>query len=608
MTRRPLAREFEADALDADAVRRITRTYVEPDCSQPGLSGAVTSPLAQHMDELLSLPEVGKRYVLLADAGMGKTSFLLNYFNRNRKRRAGRRVPIVMVSLYHPDALSELQHVQAKNEAVAFLDAFDEDVRAMESRVRRLQEIMAVCGEFRCVVIACRPQFISNDEEALRKYAFETIHLSAFSERQMNDYLRRCIPWYQWRQRRQAHALVASMGDLASRPPLLALVAELVAAGRQLTELFELYEFMAESWLERERDWIEPDTLRALSEKLAVAIYLRSSAGGVDRIDADEAARMANVDASTIDQWQFTARSLLKRDASGRFAFVHPSTLEYLFIRAFLRGDTQCLTVRWSDFMRRLFVSGTNVMRERHGEAALRALLAQNFVVTGLFPLSEPHPAPKRLETSEILNTAAAPRSTGGLNEGPAWDPTLYVLEHHVDDSLYLCDRSSDTIVFVPTDWRRVESGAVDPESARLFLVTRGEADSLIGKLNDLRRDNRSNWRLPTLEEIDLLFLVNRQRAFIPPEQYVWSGDHTMDGERLVVRMHHSVDDLDARLNRIGVRKVLAANAMTAGYFVSSMPPLGVRNHRANFDASFPALLIRVSHGAAETFSAAPIG
>jgi len=104
------------------------------------------------------------------------------------------------------------------------------------------------------------------------------------------------------------------------------------------------------------------------------------------------------------------------------------------------------------------------------------------------------------------------------------------------------------------------------------------------------------------------VFLVNQRRAFIPPEQYVWSGDHTMDGERLVVRMHHSVDDLDARLNRIGVRKVLAANAMTAGYFVSSMPPLGVRNHRANFDASFPALLIRVSQGAAETFSAAPIG
>jgi hypothetical protein len=183
------------------------------------------------------------------------------------------------------------------------------------------------------------------------------------------------------------------------------------------------------------------------------------------------------------------------------------------------------------------------------------------------------------------------------------WDPALFVLEHHVDDSLYLCDRSSDTIFFVPTDWRRVESGDVDPESARLFLVARGEADSQLVKVNDLRRDDRSNWRMPTLEEIDLVFLLNQEMKFLPPEQYLWSGDQTMDGERLVARMHHSVDDLDARLNPIGVRKVLSGNAATPGYFVSSMPPLGVRNHRANYDASFPALLIRVSQGEAEGFA-----
>jgi hypothetical protein len=123
--------------------------------------------------------------------------------------------------------------------------------------------------------------------------------------------------------------------------------------------------------------------------------------------------------------------------------------------------------------------------------------------------------------------------------------------------------------------------------------------------VNDLQRDNRSNWRLPTLEEIDLVFLLNQQRAFLSPEQYVWSGDQTMDGERLVVRMHSSEKDLDARLNPIGVRKVVASNGVTAGYFVSSMPPLGIRDRRGNFDASFPALLIRVSQGSAEAFSVA---
>jgi hypothetical protein len=86
----------------------------------------------------------------------------------------------------------------------------------------------------------------------------------------------------------------------------------------------------------------------------------------------------------------------------------------------------------------------------------------------------------------------------------------------------------------------------------------------------------------------------------------VWTADHTKEGERLVVRMRHpNGGDLDPRLNPIGVRKVLASNAVAAGYFVSSMPPLGVRDRRGNFDASFPALLIRVSRGAAEQFSLA---
>ena len=596
-------RELEPGLFDADAMRLVTQIYVEPDCSLESASGPVTSSVTPHMDGLLSLPGAGRHYLLLGDAGMGKTSFLLHYFDRNRKRRAGKRVPIVLASLRRSDALSQLEKVPSKSEAIAFLDAFDEDTRAMENRERRLQEIMATCAGFKCVVIACTPQFIANGEAMFGRYAFETIQLAPFAERQIDEYLRRSIPWYRSKHRRQAKSLVASMGDLATRPLLLALVPDLVAAGKQIDELFELYEFMVARWLERERPQIAPDTLRAIAEKLALEIHFRSSAGGTDRLDAGDLAKLVDVDMSSFSQWQPGARSLLQRDALGRLTFPHPATLAYLYIGACLRGEPRCLNARWTGFMRRLFVSGTNVMRDRHGEGVLRDVLEQNFVATGLFPLSEPHPAPKRLQLAEILNAAAAP-TPPGLNEGPVWDPTLYVQEQHVDDSLYLCDRASDTVFFVPTDWRRVESGAVDHESARLFLVARGEADSLIVKVNDLRKDNRSNWRLPTLEELDLVFLLNQQRAFLSPEQYVWSGDQTMDGERLVVRMHSSAKDLDARLNPIGVRNVVASKGVTAGYFVSSMPPLGIRDRRGNFDASFPALLIRVSQGAAEAFSA----
>ena len=609
MTRNTPESDFEAGTIDGDAQQRGAKYYVEPGFCQSDPSAddrpGQVSPLMPHMDALLSNAQPGKRYLLLAEAGMGKTSFLLSYFNRNRKRRAGKRLHIVMASLGRPDALAKLEAVQSKSDVVAFLDAFDEDARAIENRERRMQQIMGICDGFKSVVIACRTQFLHADEDMVRRYAFEKIYLAPFAEREINEYLRRRIPWYQWKHRRQANELVASMGDFATQPQLLTAVPDLVAAGRTISELFELHEFIVESWLERERHWIEPDALRAASEKLAVAIYVRASAGGIDRIDIDEAARVTAVDAWTLDRWPLTDRSFLHRDALGRFKFANRSTLEFLCVCALLHGDTHCLRVRWSGFMRRLFVSATNVMHQRQHDSGLRELLKEDFSGTGLFPLSEHHPDPRRLQTSEILNTAVSPKAIR-LHEGPTWDPARYVLEHHIDDSLYLCDRSSDTIFFVPTDWRRVESGAVDAESARLFLVTRAEADTQIATLNDHRSNNRSNWRLPTLEEFDLVFLLNQTTAFLPPHQYVWTADHTTEGERLVVRSGDTDVDQDARLNPIGVRTVLASSVATPGYFVSSMPPLGVRNHRANFDASFPALLVRVSRGGAESFRVEP--
>src|SRR4030095_14878146 len=126
-------------------------------------------------------------------------------------------------------------------------------------------------------------------------------------------------------------------------------------------------------------------------------------------------------DASTLERCSLADRSLLQRDALGRFKFANRSTLEFLFICALLHGGTGCLRVRWSGFMRRLFVSATNVMHQRQQDSALQELLKQDFSGTGLFPLSEHHPDPRHLQTTEILNTAGSPR-TIRLDDGPTWD------------------------------------------------------------------------------------------------------------------------------------------------------------------------------------------
>ncbi len=589
--RRRLERAFGAESFDADAIRRATENYVEPDCVQLDAPGVQAQPLRPRMDELLSRVDGPRHYLLLADSGMGKTTFLLNYCYRNQQRRPSKRLRIVMVRLGRPETLSKLESVQHPTDTVAFVDGLDEDADAIDSGDQRIEQIMAACANFKRVVISC--------STAPGGHAFEKIQLAPFSERQINEYLRRSLPWFQRSRRRRANAVVTSMSDLAAQPMLLALVPELVTGGRKLSEPFELYEFMVERWLERERGWIEPDLLRSIAEKLAVESYLRLSTGGGNRSESME---IAASQTPKLEQWQFGARSLLIADAAGRLRFVHRSVLEYLFVCTLARDEDRTLTVRWSHSMRRLFVSWANVMEQRQGKAAVREMLARDFAATGVFPLSEPHRDPLQLQTSQILATES--RDSETPQASPVWDPTTYVTEHGVEHSLYLCDRSSDAIIFVPTDWRRIGDG-VDAESARLFLATRSEADNQLAALNKHRKDGRDNWRAPTLEELDLVFRLNLELGFLPHGQFVWSSDHTTDGERVVAQMTNAVDGGDRRLNPIGVRKVVGTNANAIDYFVSSMPPLGIRDRRGRYDASFQALLVRVSQGAAQSFSKA---
>ena len=93
--RRRLNESFGADSFDEQQISRALVGYVQPDCSQLDPSGeddsrhmfSVRSALIPEMDKLLSDKHDGKHVLLLADSGMGKTSFLLHYYARNRRRR-----------------------------------------------------------------------------------------------------------------------------------------------------------------------------------------------------------------------------------------------------------------------------------------------------------------------------------------------------------------------------------------------------------------------------------------------------------------------------------------------------------------------------------------
>ncbi len=97
--RRTLEGALGAELYDVEEIRRATKLYEPPDCQSLDPAGEedfrhnvpTREPLFEKMDELLDRPDRNKFLFVLADSGMGKTSFLLNYYARHWRSRSRRK-------------------------------------------------------------------------------------------------------------------------------------------------------------------------------------------------------------------------------------------------------------------------------------------------------------------------------------------------------------------------------------------------------------------------------------------------------------------------------------------------------------------------------------
>ena len=129
---------------DDETIWRATRYYVQPDganvdpAQEAEMRHAAVVPgnLFHAIDQYLSGHSPHATHVrhllLLADSGMGKTSFVLNYYARNQQLPSRQRQRLAVVPLGIPDALEKIMGIQHKAETTLFLDAFDEDTKAIQ--------------------------------------------------------------------------------------------------------------------------------------------------------------------------------------------------------------------------------------------------------------------------------------------------------------------------------------------------------------------------------------------------------------------------------------------------------------------------------------------
>ncbi len=314
-----------------------------------------------------------KYYLVLADTGMGKTTFMINLFLSYKNQWPWKkRFDIKLFPLGNPESLDEIEKIddKKKKDTILLLDAFDEDALAFKDYTKRLTEILSVAWRFREIVITCRTQFFPSERELPYdtgifkygaeggKYVFRRIYISVFSPKDIQSYLyKRYNPLnpFNWKKISKAKWLVNQSKDLIIRPMILSHIQDFVSEDMEKTFKFnyQLYHVLINKWVERESS--KPGVARKFkslnefrkqlwkfSENLAVDLYQsRKKRRGLFlysglNITNKEILQILNPkdeESKTLAQSDWRSHSLLNRNATGWYKFSHKSILEFFLAR-----------------------------------------------------------------------------------------------------------------------------------------------------------------------------------------------------------------------------------------------------------------------------------
>lgn len=309
-----------------------------------------------------------KYYLILADAGMGKTTFMINLFlsytarpirnlfgwNENQKMK--------LFPLGSPDIWKDIEKIENKRDTILLLDAFDEDIKAVDDYDVRMKEIIEATKEFKEIVITCRTQFFPSDKEIPDDtgYAtfggdqspqrFQRVYLSVFDDKDVNKYLKKRFSFFQGSKRKKAFEIVKKSPNLVMRPMLLSYINDLVEADRNFTYSYEIYEALIEKWIEREskkhgirKKYGSEEKYRELllnfSRRLAINLYEKKDERGgyfITRnyfVKNTNGLQITDVDDYGMTETEIRSKSLLNRNAEGKYKFSHKSILEYFLAK-----------------------------------------------------------------------------------------------------------------------------------------------------------------------------------------------------------------------------------------------------------------------------------
>lgn len=309
--------------------------------------------LIDHLVEKVFVEEntTNRYFCILAGAGMGKTTFAVNlvisYINRYKQKTLP--FEIKLVSLARRDFAEILQQIVAPKETILILDALDENADASNDISSFMQKLEDLIQDFRFVILTSRTQFFPTEEDEPKKtsilnlgkdkgnYIYHKMYISPFSEEDVQEFLRK--KYKQQKKRKRAKKIVDRCSSLSTRPLLLSHIDDLLNSNLIYETLSSIYETLIDVWIKREVRFNKGGDDPKLQQRLydfsldfALELFYNKDQSTNMRLSRDSYIDFIN--RKGYNDYNFSGRSLINRDASGTMKFSHKTFYEYFLAKA----------------------------------------------------------------------------------------------------------------------------------------------------------------------------------------------------------------------------------------------------------------------------------
>lgn len=306
-------------------------------------------------------------YLILADSGMGKTTFMINLFLKyNNFFNTRYKKAIKLLRFADPDTFDIIKSmdVEKARRTILLLDGLDEDPgivsqdpaisddRAFRDRV---DEIIEITKSFADIIITCRTQYFPGQEDdpyelKIRRpdekgfYTLNKIYISPLNDKEVRCYLNKKYGWIgfvNYKKKKKALKVVSQAENLVVRPMLLSYIDYLIEEPGTYKNIYTVYDALVRKWLKREAEKrkganqqeVFIKNLENLSQSLAVAIYYAWKNKNRLYLSKDETLRVARKFNIKLDPQEITGQSLLTCDGSGNWKFAHKSIMEFFLAK-----------------------------------------------------------------------------------------------------------------------------------------------------------------------------------------------------------------------------------------------------------------------------------